>query len=118
MRRLKNKCIYVVYNTELNRTKIGISINPRMRIKSLICESGCMMELKYSSISMLNSRDIESKIHEQFKQFRGLGEWFNVNPVTVINYIKSIHHEFKTMETNNNKLLNNDLIERINKLYH
>lgn len=70
-----------IIKDELNYLyKIGKSINPKLREKTLQSEKPNIKIIK------VFDKDIEKELHKQYKDFRVRGEWFNLNKVQ-INYI-------------------------------
>lgn len=76
--RQKVKHIYIIKNLENNRIKIGIADDVKARFESIICSSGCRLEIVYVSKKTERAKEIESIIHCQLDEFRYIGEWFNV----------------------------------------
>lgn len=81
------RSIYIIYNKELRRTKIGYSVNPLERIKTLRLQGGCDMELIYCTKPVYDYGSLEAGMHEHFRDNRYLGEWFKIpfkNPLAVL----------------------------------
>jgi hypothetical protein len=79
----KNKRDYKTYiiKDESNYLyKIGKSINPQLREKTLQSEKPTIKIIK------IFDKNIEKELHKQYKEFRVRGEWFNLNSIQV-NYI-------------------------------
>ena len=70
------KCVYIIFNEELKRTKIGFSSNPEERLKNLMNQSGCRMRLIYNSHKISDFVAVEKDMHRLFADKRGIGEWF------------------------------------------
>lgn len=109
----KKKLIYILFISELNVCKIGISENVERRIKQL--QTGC--PYKIDVVKTFNSpisSKIEKVIHRSYtsnkvdeNEYNLMGEWFNI-PVTEvlsfenkcreiedrINYLKSSGNPF------------------------
>jgi hypothetical protein len=71
--------IYIITNLDVSRIKIGISQDIEGRIKTLQNAGGCKMRLAWSSGLINNAAFIESILHRKFKEYRYLGEWFNID---------------------------------------
>ncbi len=75
--------IYVIYNPISKLTKIGITTNLQQRLSSIstmngirieiICTGTVFAEIDQSAIY------IERFLHYTFKEFRMIGEWFNLS---------------------------------------
>jgi len=73
---IKKGCIYIIKKTDINLYKIGISINPISRIKAISTQSGDFIENIYISKPCEIYNKIESEIHEEYRKYRNIGEWF------------------------------------------
>jgi len=89
------QCVYVIYNPELNITKIGISDNVSVRKTALEASCGCRLTLHYNTKHIINARDYEMKIHDRLSDKRKLGEWFNILPEEAIEVVKEITNSAK-----------------------
>lgn len=67
----KRESTYIVRNPKSGLIKIGRSINPAARIKSLECGSGASLE----TIAILPGNR-ERELHKKFSELRVFGEWF------------------------------------------
>ena len=79
----KNQIEYKTYimKDELNSLyKIGKSKNPKLRERTLQSEKPSIKIVK------VFKNNIEKELHNQYKEFRVRGEWFNLNSIQV-NYI-------------------------------
>ena len=90
----KIQSVYVIYNPELNITKIGIASNVKERLSNLSCSAGCDMELKYNTVPIANAPTIEQMSHNKFNEHRKKGEWFKIDPQDAIRYLESIENCF------------------------
>ena len=70
----ERKHTYILVNKANNRYKIGESINPKGRLITLRSEEP-EIEFLYSCKSTIVS---ESQLHNEFKNKRHIGEWFNL----------------------------------------
>jgi hypothetical protein len=77
--------VYVMYNLETGRVKIGITGDIKNRLYSIITASGCIVVVLYVSKSIKNAEYIEGQIHNELKDYRLIGEWFNADIKTAIN---------------------------------
>lgn len=82
--------VYVIWNTETKRTKVGVSADVKRRLNNLETASGCKLELIYQSIPLPKACIYESNIHDRFRATRYIGEWFNTKPDKIIKYIREI----------------------------
>ena len=82
--------IYVVQNEETKRIKIGITRDINIRMTNFTTDSGCEINLLYLTAKMPNARIKEALIHEELKEYRHIGEWFNIPPEIAIQCIESI----------------------------
>ena len=94
MKLIRVKSIYVIENKEINRCKVGYAEEVKNRYNAIMNQSGCKMDLIYSSPPIVNFKQIESNIHKRFKYCRYIGEWFNTNPESILKYIESIKDKF------------------------
>lgn len=88
---MKKSCVYVMYNKEVKRTKIGFAFNVEKRLNTIMNQSGCVITLKYKTKQIEHHAELESILHFMFQDFRGIGEWFNIEPDVIINRIKNIY---------------------------
>ena len=70
--------IYLIQNLETSRYKIGVSKNPKKRIKQLQTGSGEELKLIHT-FETDNARKIESALHNMYRQHKTMGEWFNLS---------------------------------------
>jgi hypothetical protein len=81
--------IYVIHNTEVNRVKIGFSNNPQKRFQSIQSSSGCKLKLVYHTPPIYKYSELEKWAHNHFKDYRYIGEWFNLDIEIAVNEIKT-----------------------------
>ncbi len=91
----ESKCIYLIWNTETKRVKIGVAYNPIKRMEALKYQSGCKLELIYYTRPIEKSNEFETHLHLIFKDYRYLGEWFNMNYSKPMEVIKSLEGDYK-----------------------
>lgn len=68
---------YIMKDNHNNLYKIGKSINPRVRERTLQSEKPSI------NIVKIFNKDIERKLHEDYSKYRVRGEWFRLNKVQV-----------------------------------
>jgi hypothetical protein len=90
----KSKCVYVFENKAAGIVKIGVSDNVNNRLICIECSAGMKIDFIFSTLPIYNYIEIEKKLHEKFKCCRGIGEWFNITPDEVVNYIQKIKYMF------------------------
>lgn len=74
--------VYALYNPLTKLTKIGKTYNVYSRFRQLVTQSGCALEcvaVGFNEVELdMNVGMIESYLHEKFKDYRVVGEWFNL----------------------------------------
>lgn len=76
----KNHYIYMIYCEETGLTKIGITDNPKRRIREISSDCAFDVELLATWIvSKELSRGFEAMLHEAFSYCRHHGEWFKID---------------------------------------
>jgi hypothetical protein len=89
---LLKKKLYILFISELNISKIGISRNVKKRLSQL--QTGCPYEIKILKVyeSDLSSK-IEKILHRQFRSYKIdsseynlVGEWFNLDIDTILKF--------------------------------
>jgi ribosomal protein L16 Arg81 hydroxylase len=80
----KKTAIYLMYDEHTKYYKIGRSLNPTKREKTLQSEKPSIV-LKYSFSGVI---DDESALHDKFKDKRIRGEWFNLDELDIDYIIK------------------------------
>jgi hypothetical protein len=73
------KVVYLAQRAD-GAIKIGISANPRDRMKNLEKASGVPFVYIYLSRPFGNPGRVEKVLHQRYSNSRMLGEWFKVNP--------------------------------------
>ena len=118
------KSIYVITNIEIDRVKVGVSIDVPNRLRQLELSSGCKMELAYCSDPCYNSEFLEKKAHKKLKEHNYIGEWFSISADYAIGVVKSCIEGRQVKSTNNNstnligyKRLKKGIYLKDNKLY-
>lgn len=100
--------LYVFYNPDTKRTKIGISNNVYRRLCQIRNASGCPVYCVY--ITNLDNEDLffnvmaklpatvkelEDHLHNHFKEYRYIGEWFNIPYSKVTRCLKGRYPNLK-----------------------
>jgi len=86
-----NKFLYLMYNDTNKIHKIGISVDPQKRSRALSSSSGLRVTLKAMWKVDLYARDVERSLHHSLKDFRTLGEWFDLTSIeTVVPLVESL----------------------------
>ena len=73
---VKKGHIYIIKKNDINLYKIGASINPIKRINAISTQSGEFIEKIFISEQCEIYNKIESKIHEEYKSCRNIGDIF------------------------------------------
>lgn len=76
----KRKLLYIIYNPQLEITKIGITDNIVRRRRQLECSSGVSLELYYTTKPLVRAALIEKSLHSYFNNNRQEGEYFAISP--------------------------------------
>ncbi len=88
-----NKYLYLMEN-EFGLVKIGISKNPRKRADSISNSSGVPTKvIAFWTVYDL-AANVESRLHEKFKNSRRAGEWFSKESVTTETIESAIYCNF------------------------
>lgn len=78
--------IYMIRNKNTNYVKVGMTNNIYRRFRELQTQSGCDLWVEgffeNYLIDSIPTRIFESKIHEKYKKYRIVGEWFNFDNET------------------------------------
>jgi len=75
---LKERSRFVYLVTDGDYVKIGISYNPEGRLASLQTSNPRKLCMIHKS-KHINARELESILHEEYKDFNEINEWFNLN---------------------------------------
>lgn len=96
----QHRKVYVMHKKEggTNYWKIGISNNPKNRLKTIQTGSHNTVRLHHVSDVCSNARDVESSLHRIYKKERLQGEWFSLTDVQVVQVVDYIHKKAKTPE--------------------
>jgi len=75
-----------------NRVKIGISENPNRRMAGIATSMGTIKYDVFISCYLDNARELEMYMHKHFNGSRIIGEWFNIDFLATIEFLKSCMH--------------------------
>jgi hypothetical protein len=87
--------VYVVKGAGMH--KIGVSSDPRRRIKNLQTGSPVELELVYQSPPTDQATLVEQNVHESFDDFHSHGEWFELPAGVVGDVINDIEDELSSV---------------------
>lgn len=99
--------IYLIKNTEESSYKIGVSKNPKKRIKSLNTGNSAKLVL----VSMFETKyayKIERTLHRKYSYMRKHGEWFDLSIKEDNNFISdcsNIENSIKLLINAGNKFI-------------
>lgn len=102
-----SKYVYLIRNEETGNYKIGVSVNPRKRIKQLQTGSGEELQL-IESFRSRYPRRIENALHQKYRHLRRSGEWFYLSiedEVSFIDYCEMIEKNIKKLKEMGNEFL-------------
>jgi hypothetical protein len=88
------KAVYVFSNPYSRLVKIGVSSNPSNRITFLSRQNGFELNHEYNTGKISNFLNIEKSVHKYFEDKKAFSEWFYIEPIEAINYIKSLSESF------------------------
>jgi hypothetical protein len=81
-------CVYALYNPLTGLTKIGISYNCYRRLRELVTQSGCSLQciaIGFNEVEIdLSIELIEKYLHNYYKQYRVVGEWFKLRKTQLL----------------------------------
>jgi len=77
---------YIVYNPKSDQIKIGKSISPRQRIRTLETQAGS----EFDVLAIIDSNR-ESELHKKFHKYRTVGEWFNDEDGKIRKFAKTLN---------------------------
>ena len=81
--------VYMIEN-ENGKVKIGKSTNPQRRVMNIRSQSGYNIVNSHFSPPLYQYSELESYLHDIFKESRGIGEWFDISYKTVVSYFESL----------------------------
>lgn len=75
--------VYAICNYNTGLTKIGISKQPKRRLRQIYLASGCDVDfLIWNDITYsceLTAEEIEKALHKKYAKHRVVGEWFKLD---------------------------------------
>lgn len=92
--------VYVVEN-ENHKVKIGMTVDPDRRIATLETQGGYKIISRYVTPSLKYYSRLESDLHRKFSDCRDIGEWFNIDFNTVVDYVESMDLSLYVFEEDN-----------------
>ena len=95
-----SRSVYIIKDSH-SRYKIGISVNPRKRLKQLQTGAGCQLELVDSHVCD-NVHKVEKGLHFRYSFFHDFGECYNLPQ----SYLSEFHDICNTIDNNINILKN------------
>ena len=113
----QTKVIYVIYNPENERIKIGIATNLKSRISSIESSCGCRCELLYNTLPLKDALKYEKECHNRFDTDRHFGEWFNINKEDAISAVKEITQAAELDELTSNYINKEKTILELSQMY-
>ena len=89
--------IYIVKNNN-DLCKIGLSKNPKKRIRNISTQTGQEINIVYISDKLYDGNNVESRIHGLYSNKRKLGEWFELDNKCINDIIRFIESKMETSE--------------------
>lgn len=95
--------------------KIGVSIDPELRKKTLECSGGISIIDQWISPLCTNYIFVENDLHKIFDKYRSSGEWFNFNFESIVSqaetfeYITKEDISFLSIAPNDKTIVNSDI---------
>ena len=86
--------VYIFKNELTGLVKVGVSDNPEKRMKTLSNQSGCPLQMVYNTPKCKNAYDVERSVHSALKQYRKVGEWFDVSENEVFDILEKHSLDF------------------------
>lgn len=82
----KKQCVYAIGNLEQGVFKIGISLSPQERLKSIQTGYPYPLTILAATNPIKNSHVVERQLHTQLSKYRLSGEWFSIEALNEINW--------------------------------
>ena len=111
------RVIYVIYNPENKRIKIGIATNLKSRISSIESSCGTRCELLYNTLPLKDALKYERECHNRLDKDRHFGEWFNINKKDAISTVKEITQAAEIDELTSNYVNKRKTILELSQIY-
>lgn len=87
---MKHKKGYVyVIQFESGKVKIGISVQPKKRFRTLENSSGTLIEKRYISEINENYKEVEKEAKKEYKSKNILGEYYDVSFDELVEYVEN-----------------------------
>jgi len=82
---LQSNGIYIIKNVNTNYYKIGITSDIDRRFRQLQLQSGCKLKIidwyLLDVDNNMNAKQIENKLHNKYKEYNIIGEWFDIDNI-------------------------------------
>jgi hypothetical protein len=104
MSKHKVKHVYIIQKLSDCTFKIGVSKNPKQRLKALQTGNEGKLKLLDSYASEF-AHKIERTLHRQLSHYKGEGEWFDISLVEAYDFhekCKQIENNFIILKENGN----------------
>lgn len=98
--------MYVIYVKELNRCKVGRSLNPKKRTRGIVTQSGFSDVSIYISDPVIDSCACEKEAHKKLNGFKFSNEWFSCDYKFAIDIVKAVVSQLGEKETDRMSLKN------------
>ena len=85
----KRQYVYIIKNMDSNNIKVGVATDPYKRLAQLQTGSDSDLALIYTSYLCSNAFQVETKVHSRFEDKHVRGEWFKVDPISVVAYLET-----------------------------
>lgn len=86
--------VYVLKNELTGLVKIGVSASPAKRANELSNQSGCELQIVYTSPKCKNAYELEQTLHKYFAGRRKVGEWFALSEHEVVQEMQGLTYDF------------------------
>lgn len=90
MKKPFKQLIYVILNVDSKRIKVGVTRDITSRMSSIKSSAGCEMAILYTSDFFYNAEYIEGQIHNELKDYKWGGEWFNIGGEYAVSMVKYV----------------------------
>lgn len=92
---LDTSYVYIIKNMDTGNIKVGVSKDVQKRLDTFRTGNDCQLELVYRSMVCSNAFNLESQVHEYFKEYHVRGEWFRVKEHEVIRFLECSNYLLK-----------------------
>jgi hypothetical protein len=83
----KPQKLYLIWSRELDRYKIGISVDPESRLKELQTSSPSILEM-IAFKNVKDARNAEAALHKKYASANVTGEWFELSDQDVVDLVR------------------------------